>query len=93
MTTKTWLSAGLALALVLAASHAHSQEQNLDEIQLGGFSLRLGMSQEDVLRKLAVGYDVRHLDASSGTWVVTQKGLGGRSKPAIDRQLKTGHSR
>lgn len=43
-------------------------------IQLGGIPLELGMSQQDVLRRLAVVYDVKHQDNLAGTWTVTRKG-------------------
>ena len=60
---------------VLTANGASVQSEDPDvAIQLGGFNLRLGMPEEEVLRKLAIVYDVRSTDDAAGNWHVLRKG-------------------
>ena len=68
-----WLVAVLAFVGIAAISPARSQDPEI-QLQLGGIELALGMAQEDVLRKLAVLYDVRHMDNAPGNWTVLRKG-------------------
>jgi len=50
----------LALTVVSAPPLAQPPAEDL-EIEFGGIQLRLGMTQDDVLRKLAVVYDIKPL--------------------------------
>jgi hypothetical protein len=43
-------------------------------LQVGGIELTLGMTQDAVLERLTRVYDVRHIDESSGAWVVVRRG-------------------
>jgi hypothetical protein len=71
----------LAAVLTLNAMPAQHQDTT-PTIDLGGFSLSLGMRQDGVLRKLAVIYELRAMNDSPGNWGVLRK--GGRA-PSIDR--------
>jgi hypothetical protein len=59
--------------LTLTAVSAQPQNSALT-MDLGGFSLSLGMTQEEALRKLAIVYDVRAIDNAPGHWNVLRKG-------------------
>jgi len=60
----------LLLTAGFAAPLAQSDEADT-RIKLGGIDLRLGMPQDDVLRKLGLMYDVRD---SSGGWMIYRRG-------------------
>jgi hypothetical protein len=67
------LAVGLFSVLAVAVPTAHAQDSD-NSILLGGIQLELGMSQEDVLRKLGVVYSITHWESSPGNWVVTRRG-------------------
>jgi hypothetical protein len=59
--------------LTLNAAPAKPQDTK-PSIDLGGFSVSLGMQQDDVLRKLAVIYELRSMNDGPGSWIVVRKG-------------------
>jgi hypothetical protein len=65
----------LILALLLSVPISSAQAQVADDtISLGGFDLRLGMEQEDVLKRLTSAYEITHVEIAPGSWVVHRKG-------------------
>lgn len=71
--TKLLSAAFVLLAMPLPGGQGGSGSGST--IQLGGFELRLGMSQDAVLKKLTTVYDVKSQDRFPGNnWVVFKKG-------------------
>ena len=43
------------------------------KLLLGGIEVRLGMTQDEALRKLSAIYELRHMDNAPGAWFVLRK--------------------
>ena len=59
--------------LLFSASVVQAQQAD-DEMVLGGMTLRLGMSQDEVFQKLGAIYDVRPVGGVEGMWNVGYRG-------------------